>query len=107
MGRRTWRQIKQSDGTTKMLEVGASAHIPRDDLRFDCNFLSPIDGKEIRNKRELHDHNRRHNVVQTQEGHNEDWSRDARKRDRFFNGNPDGKGARIEAIKRTIDQLSQ
>jgi len=102
MAKRTWRQING-----KMVEVTPSTSPIGDDLRFDGNFISPVDGTEIRNKRELHEHNRRHNVIQTQEGHNQDWDRDRKKRERFFNGNPDGKNERIEAIKHTIDRMSQ
>ena len=61
--RRTYRQIRQPDGTTKMVEITPSRSLP-EDLRFDEPFVSPVDGSVIRNKRELDDHNRRNGVVQ-------------------------------------------
>jgi hypothetical protein len=101
--RRTWRQI---DG--KLIEVTPSNNIPRDDLRFDGDFISPVDGGIIRNKRELHDHNQRHNVIQTTEGHNQDWAREDKKRKDFFlGGNPAGKEERIDAIKETLYKLGE
>lgn len=102
MGTKTYRWDKETGKMYLYKETGGPG-IPRDDLRFDGNFISPIDGKEIRNKTELHDHNQRHNVIQTTEGHNQDWDREEKKRERFFNGNPDGKNERIEAIKRVLD----
>lgn len=99
---KTYRTNKET-GKLELVRTRIGGSIPRDDLRFDGNFISPIDGKEIRNKQELHDHNRRHNVIQTTDGHNQDWAREEKKRERFFNGNPDGKAERIEAIKAVID----
>jgi len=102
LGRRRYRWNPE---LKKMVEIDAGPLLPRDDLRFDGNFISPVDGKEIRNKQELHDHNRRHNVIQTTEGHNQDWDVAAKKRERYLNGNPDGKSERIEAIKHTLEKL--
>lgn len=61
--RRTYRQIRNPDGTTKLVEITPQKSLP-EDLRFDSPFVSPIDGTVIRNKRELDDHNRRNKVVQ-------------------------------------------
>lgn len=103
LGRRVWRYI---DGKPVELE-NPPPPLPSD-LRVDSNFISPVTREEIRNKRELHDHNRRHNVIQTTEGHNQDWDREQKKRDDFFlHGNPAGKEERIEAIKHTIDTLTK
>jgi len=102
MAVKTYRYNKETK-EMELVRVRGSAGIPRDDLRFDGNFISPVDGSEIRNKLELHDHNQRHNVIQTQEGHNQDWDVAEKKRERFFNGNPDGKEERIEAIKAVLD----
>jgi len=81
--------------------------IPRDTLRHDSNFISPVTGKEIRNKYELHDHNLRNNVEQTTDGHFDDWAVRQKQRDDFFNGNPAGKEERIEAIIHTMDTLTK
>ncbi len=102
-GRRTWRQIKQPDGSTKMVEITPSS-IPRDDLRFDEPFISPIDGSVIRNKMELHDHNRRHNVEQTTDGHMQDWAEKEKERAGFYNTKAQ-KEERIEAVKETLYKL--
>ncbi len=104
LGRRRYRWNPELQ---EMVEISAGPHLPRDDLRFEGNFLSPVDGKEIRNKQELHNHNRRHNVIQTTDGHNQDWDAAKTKRDRYFNGNPDGKAERIEAIKHTLEKLGE
>lgn len=102
-GRRTFRQIPGKG----LVEVTPSKNPIGDDLRFDEPFISPIDGKEIRNKRELHEHNKRHNVIQTTEGHDQDWQREEKRRERFLNGNPDGKAERIESIRETLYKLGE
>lgn len=102
-GRRTWRQVKNPDGTTKMVEVTPS-YMPRDDLRFDGDFISPIDGSVIRNKRELHEHNRRHNVEQTTEGHMQDWEERKKERAGFYDSKAQ-KEERIEAVKESLYKL--
>lgn len=100
-GRRRYRWV-EGEG---FVEIQTTSFIPRDDLRFEGNFISPIDGTEIRSKQELHDHNRRHNVIQTTDGHMQDWDREEKRRERFFNGNPDGKAERVDAIKETLYKL--
>lgn len=86
-----------------MIEVTPS-NMPTEELRFDGNFISPIDGKEIRNKRELYDHNRRHNVEQTTDGHMQDW--DERKKERIgFYTSKAQKEERIEAVKESLYKL--
>jgi hypothetical protein len=86
-----------------MVEVTPD-NLPRDDLRFDGNFISPIDGTEIRSKQELHEHNRRHNVVQTTEGHNQDWAEREKERAGFYNSKAQ-KEERIEAVKESLYKL--
>lgn len=102
MGRRTWRQIPGRG----LVEVTPSNNIPRDDLRFDEPFKSPIDGSIIRNKQDLHDHNRRNNVEQTSDGHMQDWQSKAKERENFLGGRT-GKEERIEAIRETLYKLGE
>jgi hypothetical protein len=86
-----------------MVEVTPD-NMPRDDLRFDGDFISPIDGTIIRNKQELYDHNKRHNVEQTTDGHFQDW--DERKKERVgFYKSKAQKEERIEAVKESLYKL--
>jgi hypothetical protein len=89
-----------------MVEVTPSGNIPRDDLRFDEPFKSPIDGSIIRNRTELHDHNRRHNVEQTTDGHMQDWKGKEKERENFLAGRT-GKEERIEAIQESLYKLGE
>ncbi len=98
MSRRTWRQING-----KMVEITPQASLP-EELRFDGDFVSPVDGSIIRNKRELHEHNRRNNVVQTTDGHNEDWEQRKKERVGFYNSKAQ-KEERIEAVKESLYKL--
>lgn len=100
--RRTWRQIPGKG----LVEVTPSGNIPRDDLRFDEPFKSPIDGSIIRNKIDLHDHNRRHNVEQTTDGHMQDWQTKSKERSDFLGGRT-GKEERVEAIRETLYKLGE
>ena len=102
------RRFIWSPELKKMVEVEARPPRPNNDnLRFESNFISPIDGKEIRSKDDLHDHNQRHNVECTSDGHFQDWKKEEIRREKFLNGNPDGKEERIEAIKQTIVELGE
>lgn len=99
MSRRTWRQIPGKG----MVEVTTS-RIPRDELRFDGDFISPIDGTLITSKEKLHDHNRRHNVEQTTDGHMQDWKEREKERSGFYTSKAQ-KEERIEAVKETLYKL--
>ena len=52
---------------------------------FDA-FVSPVDGSLIRNHRELEDHNRRNNVVNSAEFSPEFMERKRKERERVFTG---------------------
>ena len=99
--RRTWRWINGAS-----VEVTPSNNIPRDDMRFETPFVSPVDGSLIRNKQDLHDHNRRNNVEQTSDGHMQDWQGKKQEREDFLAGRT-GKEERIEAIKETLYKLGE
>jgi hypothetical protein len=45
---------------------------PLPEMRFDGDFISPVDGSIIRNKHDLHEHNQRNDVVQSLPGMMED-----------------------------------
>lgn len=75
-------------------------------MRFETPFVSPVDGSLIRNKQDLHDHNRRNNVEQTSDGHMQDWQTKAEERSDFLAGRT-GKEERIEAIKETLYKLGE
>ena len=107
MAVKIYRYNKET-GTVVLVGERLAPSIPRDTLRHESNFISPVTRKEIRNKYELHDHNLRHNVEQTTDGHMQDWDVAQKKRDDFFiHGNPAGKEERIEAIIHTIDTLTK
>jgi hypothetical protein len=99
MVRRTWRQVKG----VGMVEVTPQASLP-EELRFDGDFISPVDGSIIRNKRELHEHNKRNNVVQTTDGHDQDWAGREKERAGFY-GSKAQKEERIEAVKESLYKL--
>ncbi len=100
MATRTWRQTK--DG---MVEITPRPSLPSE-LRVDSPFVSPVDGSVINNKRQLHEHNKRNNVEQTTDGHNQDWKEGQKRRDDFYLGKT-GKEERIEAIKETLYHLGE
>jgi len=98
--KRTYRRIKKDDGTSSLVEVTPTEHLP-DDLRFEGTFVSPVDGSLIRNKRELHDHNRRNNVMQSLPGMNEDIANIREANQRELGSNKE----RLEAVRRAYETL--
>lgn len=96
MAKRTWRQING-----EMIEVTATPSLP-EDLRLDSTFVSPVDGSVIRSKVELHDHNRRNNVVQGLPGMEQDIAA-VRQRNRDRISGPEGKRQRIEVLRRAFE----
>ena len=97
--KRTYRQIKKDDGTSSLVEITPSENLPSD-LRFDGVFKSPVDGTIIRNKRDLHDHNKRNNVMQSLPGMNEDIAAINRENKRqIMSGTRD----RLEAVRKAYE----
>ncbi len=104
LGRRTYRWNPE---LKKMVEIESRPPRPRnDDLRFEGNFISPIDGTEIRNKDDLNNHNQKHNVECTSDGHFQDWKEKQKERDGFYHSKAQ-KSERIEAIKHTLEKLGE
>ena len=63
-------------------------------------FVSPVDKKVVRGRRDLRDHNRRHNVTNAADFSPEYYKEKQRENKRVFEkGRPD----RIEAIKRALE----
>ena len=101
-GRRVYRQVKQPDGTSKMVEIAAPKPLSSD-LRFDGTFVSPVTGEVISNKRALDDHNKRNGVEQIIPGMDQDReARRADEHDKAF-----GKQAQHERIKDVIQAIEQ
>lgn len=94
---RSWRQVRQPDGSFELVEIAPRPRIS-EDLRFDCNFISPIDRTEIRSKRELEDHNKRHGVIQILPGMDQDMANI-----RKANRDP-GKKERLNDVIRAVEQ---
>ena len=103
VGRRVYRQVKQSDGTSKMVEIVNPSPRLSEDLRFDGNFISPIDGTEIKNKYDLQDHNKRHEVIQLLPGMDQDIQNIQQENIGRITGQT-GKEERIEAIRHAIEK---
>jgi len=86
-----WKQVWNK-------ELGKSEFIPVDEAaaRRDLSgasihgditpFVSPIDGSVISDRKQLREHNKRHNVVNTHEFGTEHWDIKRKERERFFNG---------------------
>lgn len=99
--KRTWRQVRKPDGSSELVEITPSASLS-EDLCFDSPFISPVDGSEIRNKAQLHDHNRRNNVMQILPGVAQDVEQ-ARKDNVDRITGREGKRQRIEALVRAYE----
>jgi len=69
--RRRYRQVKQEDGTHKLVEVTSDLDLARSGLSVavqrDVNFVSPVDGSHITSHAQLREHNRKHNVIHESE----------------------------------------
>ena len=49
-------------------------------------FVSPVDGSVIGSRKQLEEHNRRNNVVQTREFGTEHWDIKRKEREKFYSG---------------------
>ena len=79
-------------------ELGKSEFIPRDEAaaRSDLSriaihgditpFVSPVDGSVISDRKQLREHNKRHNVVNLDEFGTDHWDNKRKEREKFFNG---------------------
>jgi len=85
-----WKQVWNKD-------LGKSEFIPVDDaaraqatsayIHGDIQpFVSPVDGSVISDRRQLAEHNKRNNVVNTHEFGTEHWDIKRKERERFYNG---------------------
>ena len=102
-GHRSYRQVKQLDGTSKLVEIMNPSPRISEDLRFDGNFVSPVDGTEIRSKRELNEHNQRHKVTQVLPGMGQDMA-SIRKANRDAINGDTGRQERIRDILKAVEQ---
>ena len=69
--RRRYRQVKQPDGSHKLVEITSDAALSRGGVSVfvqpDLNFKSPVDGSAITSHAQLREHNVRHNVIHESE----------------------------------------
>lgn len=71
------------------------------------DFVSPIDGTVVHGRKGLREHEKRHNVTNVSD-FKETWAKQARDRERFFNGDPSyDRKARVEALVNSFDKLSR
>lgn len=75
---------------------------------FDA-FVSPVDGTLVRNQRELEDHNKRNNVVNSSEFSPQWYEKKAKERAKLYSGERSRaeKQARGEEIHRIIERLER
>lgn len=84
-----WRQVKNEEtGKYEMVPVDESAarhdgHFIHGDIE---SFISPVDGSVITDRRQLDEHNRKHNVVNSSEFSPEFFERKQKEREAFFAG---------------------
>lgn len=76
--RRRYRQVKQDDGTFKMVEIGGVdsppvSHGPSITVGDFNPYRSPIDGSVVTSERQHRDHKERHGVVEHREFGTEHW----------------------------------
>ncbi len=83
-----WIQRVRKDGTTYMEPRDEAAkrydgHFVQGDIE---SFVSPVDGTVISDRRQLEEHNKRNNVVNTAEFGTDHWDRKAKERADFYEG---------------------
>lgn len=100
--RRVWRQVKQKDGTSKLVELTNLPPKLPEDLRFDGSFVSPVDGSIIRNKHDLVRHNSRNGVAQVLPGVHEDVVRN--REEEMSRRAKEDRQERIEIIKHELER---
>lgn len=102
-----WRQDRHTgefipvDEAARKRDGGAAIHGPIE------AFVSPVDGSVISDRRQLREHNKRHNVVNTHEFGTEHWDIKKKERERLYNGEHTSaeKQSRGEEINRVIEHL--
>lgn len=83
-----WRQVKQPDGSHKMVPVDEAA-AKRDGVSLHTAFepfKSPIDGTIISDRKAYREHCQKHNVVPTAEFSDEFLARKRKERERLYKG---------------------
>jgi hypothetical protein len=103
-----WRQVYNEetgksefipiDEAARHRDISASVH---GDIE---SFVSPVDGSVISDRKQLREHNKRNNVVQTSEFGTEHWDIKRKERERLYNGEytPAEKQARKMEIHEAI-----
>jgi len=86
-GKRSWRQVELSDGSTKLVEIfprKSNAKVPEVIKSFEP-FISPVTGKAVMTRGALREHNYV-NKVTNSEDYTNFWKKEERRRERFFDG---------------------
>jgi hypothetical protein len=81
-------QRVNADGTSRFDEVGTSPRVSRGafisgDIE---SFVSPVDGTVISDRKQLREHNKRNNVVNTQEFSQDFLDQKRKERERHYTG---------------------
>ena len=98
-GRRYYRWNSE---TRKFDEIEPPAPLPKEDLRFDGTFRSPVDGSRISNRVQLYDHNQKHGVTQLLPGMEQD--QEAIRKDNYDKAfGKQAKAERIVDVKRALE----
>ena len=83
-----YRQVINEDGSSTFVEIGAGrpanhTHAVQGDLE---PFVSPVDGSVISDRKQLREHNKRNNVVNTAEFSDEFLAKKRKERERLYSG---------------------
>jgi hypothetical protein len=106
-----YRQVINEDGSSTLVEIGTSRPANHSAaVQGDIEpFVSPVDGSVISDRKQLREHNRKHNVVNTAEFSTEFLERKRKERERLYTGDRTDSQIRKDrmAINDTIERLSR
>lgn len=93
-----WKQEVNEDGTSRFVPIDETARREagiaiQGDIQ---SFISPIDGSVISDRKQLREHNKKHDVVNASEFSPEYYARKEKERANFY----EGKHSRKETIER-------
>ena len=81
-----WIQKVNADGTSRFEPRDKAAYASAAIHGDIQSFVSPVDGTVISDRKQLREHNKKHNVVNTSEFNPEFLERKKQERERFFKG---------------------
>ena len=106
-----YRQVINEDGSSTFVEIGTGRPTHNTAaIQGDIQpFVSPVDGSVISDRKQLREHNKRNNVVNTAEFSPEFLQRKREERERLYTGERTDSQIRKDrmAINDTIERLSR